>query len=203
MRKLTPKQGMFVAEYLVDLNATQAAIRAGYSPVSARQVGAENMTKPYIAAEIEKAIQKRMQRTEVTADKVVKELARLAFSDMRSYTTWGPDGVAWKESEELSADDSAAVTEVSLTPNQYGDSLKIKLGHKDSALRLLAEHTGVVGSFAGGMNVQVNVDNRATEDREERFERLFAALDEYRAEADEGVRSGDRSESVDTNGSRT
>lgn len=200
MRPLTDKQKLFVAEYLVDLNATQAAIRAGYSAKTARQIAAQNLAKLNVEAEIEKAMQKRMERTEVTADKVVKELARLAFADMRSYTVWGPDGVRWVESEELSEDDSAAVTEVTLTPNQYGQSLKIKLGHKDSALRLLAEHTGVVGGHA--TNVQVNVDNRTTENREERFERLFATLDEYRASADEGVRGSDRSEPLDTNGSR-
>lgn len=145
MRELTAKQKLFVAEYLVDLNATQAAIRAGYSSASARQSGSDNMRNPYIAAAVQQALKKRAERTEVTADKVVKELARLAFADMRSYTSWGPHGVRWIDSEALSEDDSAAVTEVSLTPNQYGETLRIKLGHKDSSLRLLAEHTGVVG----------------------------------------------------------
>jgi len=52
---LTPKQAAFAREYLVDLNATQAAIRAGYKPASAASVGFENLRKPKIAAEIEKA----------------------------------------------------------------------------------------------------------------------------------------------------
>src|SRR5271166_5161849 len=64
--KLTPKQARFVQEYLIDLNAAQAAIRAGYSAKTARVIGHENLTKPDIAAAIEKAKAKRAERTELT-----------------------------------------------------------------------------------------------------------------------------------------
>lgn len=73
---MTPKQQRFVDEYLIDLNATQAAIRAGYSEKTARQVGAENLSKPDIAAAIEAQIQARSQRTEINADLVLQGILR-------------------------------------------------------------------------------------------------------------------------------
>ncbi len=75
-KKLTPKQQRFVDEYLVDLNATQAAIRAGYSKNSARQIGEENLSKPVIAAAVAKAKQERSEATKIDAkwDTVVKEI---------------------------------------------------------------------------------------------------------------------------------
>jgi phage terminase small subunit len=76
--KLTPKQARFVQEYLIDLNAAQAAIRAGYSAKTARMIGHENLTKPEIAAAIEKAMAERAERTGLTADWVVDELRKIA-----------------------------------------------------------------------------------------------------------------------------
>lgn len=81
MAKLTKKQELFVKEYLVDLNATQAAIRAGYKEKNARAIGAENLTKPNIAQNIEKAMAERSKRTEITQDRVLQELAAIAFSN--------------------------------------------------------------------------------------------------------------------------
>lgn len=69
---MTPKQQRFVDEYLIDLNATQAAIRAGYSEKTARQVGAENLSKPDIAAAIEARTQERSERTKIDADMVLQ-----------------------------------------------------------------------------------------------------------------------------------
>ena len=80
MRDLTPKQARFVEEYLIDLNATQAAIRAGYSEKTARAMGHENLTKPDIEEAIADALKARRQRTEVTQDRVLEELAVLAFA---------------------------------------------------------------------------------------------------------------------------
>jgi phage terminase small subunit len=71
---LRPKQQRFVEEYLIDLNATQAAIRAGYSPRTAGSIGDENLKKPEIAKAIEAALASRSARTAVTADDVVKGL---------------------------------------------------------------------------------------------------------------------------------
>lgn len=75
MKKLTPKQERFVEEYLVDLNITQAAIRAGYSNKTAHQAGYENMKKPEIALAISEAKQKRSEETGIDAQYVLKNAA--------------------------------------------------------------------------------------------------------------------------------
>jgi len=74
---LTDKQRRFVDEYLVDLNATQAAIRAGYSQKTARQIGDENLSKPDIAKAVQEAQVTRAKRTEVTQDEVINDLREL------------------------------------------------------------------------------------------------------------------------------
>mgnify|MGYP000852369502 FL=1 len=81
MAKLTPKQKAFVDEYLIDLNATQAAIRAGHSTKTARKIGQENLTKPDIQTEIQKRIKDRKKRTEITQDFVLNELYAIASSN--------------------------------------------------------------------------------------------------------------------------
>ena len=77
---MTAKQERFVQEYLVDLNATQAALRAGYSEKTARSIGAENLSKPDIEKAIADALEARRLRTEITQDRVLEELAAIAFA---------------------------------------------------------------------------------------------------------------------------
>ena len=79
--KLTPKQERFVSEYLIDLNATQAAIRAGYSEKTAGAIGKENLQKPQIQEALTEARTKQQKRTSITADMVLNELAAVAFDD--------------------------------------------------------------------------------------------------------------------------
>lgn len=74
MAKLTKKQELFVKEYLIDLNATQAAIRAGYSKKTATVIGAENLTKPDISAAIQEAMDKRAKKIEINADYVLNTI---------------------------------------------------------------------------------------------------------------------------------
>jgi len=75
--KLTSKQTLFVQEYLIDLNATQAAIRAGYSKKTAYSIGNENLSKPDIAQAIQAAKEKRSERTGITADTVMANIEEL------------------------------------------------------------------------------------------------------------------------------
>lgn len=82
---LTEKQKAFVREYLVDLNATAAAKRAGYSEKTAYSVGNENLTKPEISKAIQKAMQERQERTQVTQDMVVQEISKVAFKDAADF----------------------------------------------------------------------------------------------------------------------
>ena len=80
---LEPRQQRFVDEYLVDLNAAQAAIRAGYSEKTAKEIGYENLTKPHIAAAIAEARRRQQERTQITADAVLREAWNIAIADAR------------------------------------------------------------------------------------------------------------------------
>ena len=97
LRSMTPRQHRFVEEYLVDLNATQAARRAGYSAKSAAGRGSRLLRNPAVAAAIEKAQDQRAARTQVSADRVVTELAKVAFGDPRRLFSWGPAGIELRD----------------------------------------------------------------------------------------------------------
>jgi len=84
-KSLNRRQKTFVQEYLVDLNATQAAIRAGYSTKTARDMGCENLTKPNIQKAIAEAIASRAAKNGMDADATMREIALLASSDMADY----------------------------------------------------------------------------------------------------------------------
>lgn len=140
---LTPKMQRFIEEYLIDLNATQAAIRAGYSEKTADKIGHENLVKPEIKKALDVAMKERSERTQVTADMVVKELAKIGFSNMRKFASWSKDGVSLIDSETLDEDDAACVQEVSQTITEAGGSIKFKLHDKKSALDSLGKHLGM------------------------------------------------------------
>lgn len=140
---LTPKQQRFVDEYLVDLNATQAAIRAGYSEKTARSVGSENLTKPDIAAAIAAAQAKLAEKTGITQERVLNELALIGFAHPGDYFEWGPDGVTLVPKDSLTAEQMAAVSEVSQTTSTNGGSIKLKLHDKVGALTKIGQHLGM------------------------------------------------------------
>lgn len=85
MKKLTPKQEMFCQEYLVDLNATQAAIRAGYSTKTAQVQGSQNLLKLMVQNKIQELMRERSDRTKVTVDKVIEGLSSIAFDELLSF----------------------------------------------------------------------------------------------------------------------
>lgn len=151
---LTPKQVQFVAEYLIDLNATQAAIRAGYSAKTANRIASENLSKPDIQAAIQDAMQRREERTEVTQDRVLRELAKIGFADIRKAVQWGAsmpvvdeetgdvtlaNGISLVPSDKLDADTAAAISEVA----QTRDGLRVKFHDKRAALVDMGRHLGM------------------------------------------------------------
>lgn len=140
---MTKKQKRFVEEYLVDLNATQAAIRAGYSPQTARDIGCENLTKPNIQNAIATAMAERSRRTGINQDRVIQEIAKLAFLnpvdviDMDEATIKG----------EANRDDTACIAsvKVKVIPGEDGNitEREIKTYDKLKALELLGKHLGM------------------------------------------------------------
>ena len=145
MAGLTQKQQTFVREYLVDLNATQAAIRAGYSEKTAAEIGAENLRKPQIAAAVQIAMDERSARTEITADNVLRELAKIGFADIRKLFT--PLGTLIPVSD-LDDDAAACLSSIEITTRKVrgGDDdeleevSKVKLWDKRAALVDLGKH---------------------------------------------------------------
>lgn len=155
---LTEKQQRFVEEYLVDLNATQAAIRAGYSAKNAGKIGPELLGKTRVAAAIQAGREKQAERTKITADRVLKELAKLAFSNMDNYIQVQPDGTAYVDLSTMTSDQAAAIREItteqvdieadltgkaSIRPVRPVRKVKLKLADKKSALELLGKHLGI------------------------------------------------------------
>ena len=140
---LNPKQARFVEEYLVDCNGTQAAIRAGYSKKTANEQSSALLAKPHIQDALKIGLHAKSERAGITAERVLQELARVAFGTPRDLMTWGANGVVLKESETLTEDQVAQVSEVSESESQFGGSLKIKRHDKVKALELLGRHLGM------------------------------------------------------------
>lgn len=142
MMKLTEKQQRFVEEYLIDLNATQAAIRAGYSVKTADAIGCENLKKPNIQQAVSKAMAERSKRTGINQDRVILELARIGFVKMTDVV----DSNA--QIKENAADDDLACIESIKYKSSNTDSgtvveREVKIGSKLKALELLGKHLGM------------------------------------------------------------
>jgi len=160
--KLTEKQEAFVREYLIDLNATKAAERAGYSKKTAYSIGQENLKKPEIQTALKEAIENRQKRTEVTQDMVVEQLAKIAFSDLKDFVSWGEDGITLRSSEEVDGTILQSVSEMMLPKG--GAKTEIKLNDKMKALELLGKHLGM---FKDNVNVNGNIGVTIVDDIED------------------------------------
>lgn len=137
---MTKKQKRFIEEYLIDLNATQAAIRAGYSPDTAKAIGCENLTKPDIRAHIDRATAERSKRTGVNADRVVQELAKIAFVNATEVI----DPKTATVREDALPEDTAAIQSVKVkTFGEDGLEREIKMADKLKALEMLGRHLGM------------------------------------------------------------
>ena len=157
MAELNAKQVCFVDEYLVDLNATQAAIRAGYSVHTAEDYAAQLLRKTHVQEAIGKAKAARSRRTRIHADNILEELALIAFAKMGDFADWDDRGVTLKAGETI---DSRAVAEVRSSQNRYGTNISIKLHDKLGALKLLGQHLGILTDT---VQVQFDIDAVARE----------------------------------------
>lgn len=137
---MTKKQKLFVEEYLIDLNATQAAIRAGYSPETAQEQGSRLLSNVMVKTEIDKAMAERSRRTGVNADRVIMELAKIAFVNAADVI----DHKTATVKDGASPDDTAAIQSVKVkTFGEDGLEREIKMADKLKALELLGKHLGM------------------------------------------------------------
>lgn len=141
-RKLTDKQQRFVDEYLIDLNATQAAIRAGYSVKTANEQGSQNLAKLNIQQVIAEKMAERSRRTGVNQDRVVLELAKIAFVKLTDIID-----EKGKIKDTATEDDLACLEgykyKYSDTDSGYSVEREVKLSSKMKALELLGKHLGM------------------------------------------------------------
>lgn len=137
-KKLTTMRKLFVKEIIIDWNATKAAERAGFSKKTARSIGSELLTFPNIQEAIAKEIEKRSERTEITADMVLKQIARLGNYDIRKIYT---DDGSLKPVQELDDETAAAIQGIDF--NKKDKTVKVKLSDKRAALELLGRHLGI------------------------------------------------------------
>lgn len=157
MSLLTDKQQRFCEEYLVDLNATKAAIRAGYSEDSAGSIGHENLKKPEIQDYISKRQKELQEATGITQKRVLEEYAKIAFLDPRKLYT--VDG-ALKPIRELGDEEAGAIASIEILEEKTGEedvevvgsTKKVKLHDKVKALDSLGRHLGM---FTDKMDVNL------------------------------------------------
>ena len=169
MRILTPRQQRFVQEYVVDLNATQASIRAGYSPNGARVRGTQLLANSNIQDALGHSQEERRLRVELEAADVVRQLAAVAFANIADFVTWAERGVRLRPAEKIDQIKLAAVQ--SVTSGQHG--VTVRLHDKLRALELLAKHLGMFQE-----NTRVELEIR---DGSEILERLTAKIESYAA----------------------
>lgn len=155
MAKLTKKQQRFVEEYLIDLNATQAAIRAGYSTLTAEQIGHQLLQKTSVSNEIAKAMAERSRRTGINQDRVVRELARIAFVNPNNII----NSLDASIKEGATEDDLACIQSVKVKKSTKGKQeiveREVRLNDKMKALELLGKHLGM---FVDKMELDTDVE---------------------------------------------
>ena len=182
-RPLTVKQKKFVQEYLIDGNATRAYKAAGYGSngnlktpnVSAYQL----LRNPRIQREIQHEMEERNRRVHIDQDKVLKELSKLAFSNIKRMSSWTKEDITFFASRDISDDDAAAIQEISINFTQFGANLKIKLYDKRQALVDLGNYLGLF-----------NKDKARTSDPNEDANRIMQALNDMEKTMDASLREG-------------
>lgn len=149
--QLTHKQQRFVEEYLIDLNATQAATRAGYSAKTAEQQGHRLLRNARVQAEIAVGQEKLSERAGITQERVLAELGLIGFSNMSDYMRTGPDGDPYLDFSQLTREQAAALVEVTVEDFKDGRGedardvrrVKFKLADKRAALVDIGRHLGM------------------------------------------------------------
>ncbi len=147
---MTPKQQCFVDEYLIDLNATQAAIRAGYSAKTAKEQGSRLLTNVDVQAAVTAAQAARSERTEIDADWVLARLAQLADTTMADFVDIPDTGMPSFDLGAATAEQLAAIEGLQLdTHRERGEDggvvekIKLTLPNKLKTLELIGRHVDV------------------------------------------------------------
>lgn len=174
---LNPKQTRFCEEYLVDLNATQAAIRAGYSKKTANEQGSRLLANVSIQEYIQQRRKVLQKGLEITQERVLQEYARLAFFDIRKIYT---EKNALMDVGSFDDDSAAAVAGIEVfeefsgygeAREHIGNTMKVKIHNKTAALEALGKHLGLFERDNGQKKPEVNIPMN-----DDQVEKVIAAL---------------------------
>lgn len=190
---MTPKQGRFVEEYLIDMNAAAAARRAGYSVATAKEMGYELLTKPHIQAAIAAKREELRERTQVTLEDITDELRKMGFANLADFHRLTSDGEPYIDLSTCTRDQMASLQELGVEDYMEGRGedarmvkrVKVKLGEKRASLALLSDLLGYTPkkgiAVSGSLKVEKAEDSLAqtirrmeTEDLRE-YDRLATA----------------------------
>lgn len=150
---MTKKQERFVEEYLIDLNATQAAIRAGYSPKTANEQASRMLANVSIQAEISRAMAERSKRTGINQDRILQELARIGFAKLTDIVDPDTGRIRYDATD----DDLACIQSIKVKPGEFGTEREVKSCDKKAALELLGKHLGM---FRDNMHLTVETSEK-------------------------------------------
>jgi phage terminase small subunit len=172
MAKLTPKQRAFCDEYLIDLNVTQAAIRAGYTPIYADSKAYKLLEKPEIKEYIDKRMEDRQKRTEITQDIVLEELRKIALAKPTDFFQVEDMG-QYKQvniipTKDIPEDKVGAIASI----KQGANGIEVKLHDRLKALELIGRHLGMFNDrleINGKIN---NIDTLSKEEIEKKLKEL-------------------------------
>lgn len=152
---LNAKQTAFVENYLNTLNATKAAIAAGYSSATAYSAGARLLKHVEVRTAIDAAMARRSEKAGVTGDQVIEELRRIGFADVRSVVSWKDGIVGLVDSDKINASTASAISSVS--QGKDGE-IKIKFHSKETALVNLGKHLGLFRDGENDRNAPITVN---------------------------------------------
>ena len=165
---MTRKQKIFADEYLIDLNATRA-YRVAYPSVkkdeTAKSAGSRMLTNVNVAKYISERMQERQQRTEITQDMVIKELAAIAFSRATDYAAVKGGTVCIKDTDTLTEDQIRAIAGI----KEGANGIEVKLNDKEKALELLGRHLGM---WNDKLDINAPALDDSLKEMEDYFERL-------------------------------
>lgn len=157
MAKLTAKQQRFCDEYLIDLNATQAAIRAEYSPKTACEQASRLLANVKVQEVIAVKMAIRSKRTGINQDRVLMEIAKMAFVNIDDVIDLNTAQVK----ETATKEDLACIQSVKIKPTEYGTEREVRMCDKKSNLELLGRHLGMFKDkveVEADMDLNINID---------------------------------------------
>lgn len=143
VRKLSAKQRRFINEYVTDYDGCLAACRAGYAKKSASSSAGRLLAMPEIVEGIRARQQERAERTQVTQDTVIRELAAVGFASLKDVCTWDDGHLVLINSQDLSDAQAASIAEITETVTTRGGTVRVKQHSKLKALEMLAKHVGL------------------------------------------------------------